>query len=215
MEIDGSITLDTNAVIKIVLNALADSMNNTLRQGFATIKKSFESLIDVAIRATPEYDSLVNGGELQGQLGVVNPGPIAQAIIKAIQDAMAVDVKPVRTAGDSLMGGLSLSFLRSDFSEAIAVQGTSFISEGGHLIEWLKWLLFRGDERFIRTYQYTHKIHEGHPSRTGFGIMVGGGDWGVPAVFAGTVNDNWLTRAFEGITPAMVGDIFMKGLGLA
>ena len=62
-------------------------------------------------------------------------------------------------------------------------------------LHWLDWLLKRGDNMIISNYQYNPQTGLG---RSGLGNMVGGGSFRVPPQFSGTVDDNFITRAFLG-----------------
>jgi hypothetical protein len=81
-------------------------------------------------------------------------------------------------------------------------------------IDWLKWLLTSGAEPVI--FGYRVKFGNFPTSRTGQAIMVpkNGGAWGVPAEFAGTANDNWITRNLDLFRPKIeeIINSMMKGL---
>mgnify|MGYP003646261604 FL=1 len=78
----------------------------------------------------------------------------------------------------------------------------------GTPLEWLKWLLLEGDRVIVANYRF-EPSNKG-TSRTGEGIMIKtrGGGWNVPPQFAGVDNDNFATRALEGIQDTI--DYFVR-----
>ena len=64
-------------------------------------------------------------------------------------------------------------------------------------LNWLEWLLLFGNKTIIR--DYVVEFGDNPRSRTGRAVMKGvkSGKWGVPPEFAGTKNNNWITRAIE------------------
>jgi hypothetical protein len=74
----------------------------------------------------------------------------------------------------------------------------SVITEKGQQLPWLKWLLFEGTSSIVKDYDV--KFGPNTKSRTGEAIMVQTNrSWRVPPEFAGTIADNWFTRAIDSI----------------
>ena len=63
-------------------------------------------------------------------------------------------------------------------------------------LHWLSWLLERGQGVIVVGYNYTPDTAP--RGRSGGGTMGRGTAWRVPPQYAGTVNDNFVTRAFDG-----------------
>jgi hypothetical protein len=64
-------------------------------------------------------------------------------------------------------------------------------------LPWLQWLLLEGNATIVRN--YTVSFGPNRFSRTGFALMRPSlQSWKVPSEFAGTINDNWITRAIDG-----------------
>jgi hypothetical protein len=66
-------------------------------------------------------------------------------------------------------------------------------------LPWLEWLLLYGGKIIVRDYRV--KMGSNNRSRTGMAVMVesSGSNWRVPTEFAGTSNNNWVTRAINKI----------------
>ncbi len=159
------------------------------------------------VMSAPETISLL-GGDLKGQMGLVDPLGAVQSIINAILTGLVVQAGPVRAAGPGLVGHFAVKLFRNDLSEPLSSPEARFTSpERGFDIRWLEWLLTAGDA--VINPQYHFRAGDFHRSRTGLGVMGKSGFWKVPAEFSGHVTDNWLTRAVEGFE-GEVGAIVIK-----
>lgn len=193
---------DPRELVKTILRELAVQLNAGIRRALGPIRRKVRDTVERALRASPEFDSLA-GGRLQAELGVADSLSAMRAIADAIVGVSEVTHQPVSVSGENLTGGLTVSVLRTDLGEVLAIPGATFTSEGGYQIDWLDWLLTKGDQFIIAEYVFVPGEHPG--SRTGLGIMAKAqqGGWRVPPEFAGTINDNWLTRSLGGAEPAI------------
>jgi hypothetical protein len=60
-------------------------------------------------------------------------------------------------------------------------------------LHWLDWLLRQGSAVIVSGYQYTPK----RDGRSGGGVMTMGSLWRVPPQFAGTLQNNFITKALS------------------
>jgi hypothetical protein len=179
------------------------SLRDDLRQAL----KSARPIIEDAIRnrSIPFFDSskearaLVHGpldaefGFYPGE-GAVKVGAIIQVIINNIQ----VEYKDIRIVGDNFGGGLTVYVLKEDFSDVLSHAESVQPTVKGINLPWLEWLLLEGNKIIISDYQIQYgRYSKSAYSRSGKAIMVKKktGIWRVPAVYAGTLSNNWLTRA--------------------
>ena len=89
--------------------------------------------------------------------------------------------------GLAFVGGFSYSDV---LGSSAAIQRT----KKGQNLEWLDWLLIQGDKIIIKEYEISSG--EGRAGRFVMKKTVTG-KWGVPSTFAGTPNNNWITRAIQ------------------
>jgi len=177
-------------------NKLIDAIARHLRSVFKKVREPIRARVGMAaaeaIRRAPEYTSLLTG-KLRGELGVIDAAPVLEAVIRNIAAGCRVKSLGVRRVGKGIDGGLRIELLKGDYSEVLKAPGRSFESEGGHQIDWLRWLTLEGDRIIVADHRFVLNFSE--RSRTGTGIMIRPGNWRVPPEFAGTDADNWLTRA--------------------
>jgi hypothetical protein len=206
-----TLRVNEQEVARVVQKWFRDVVPRVLASVRGTLRDRFAALTRDAVLASPEYASLVGGGRLQAELGVTEPGPAVESVIEALQAAILVETLPVRVGGGSASGGVRVSLLKADVSDALSAEGVSYESEGGDRVDWLEWLLTAGDAVVITG----HYFQAGFPefSRTGLGFMSKGRfrTWAVPAEFSGTANSNWLTRALEAAS-ARFGPVFAQAL---
>lgn len=171
--------------------ALGRAVNERLARACAVaaprVLTRVQAMVREAVAGAPEALSL-EVGALRGELGVEDGG----AAVDAVAEAVALGA-----AASASGPTMSVAVLRSDLAEALALAEGSFESEGGHRVEWLRWLLTAGDEVVNPDYGFVAGAFPA--SRTGLGVMKRGGSWAVPGEFAGSPDDNWLTRAVSDV----------------
>lgn len=177
-----------------VNKAIVQLVNSTLSSNLGKIESSVKSLIPSWIRVQPEIISLLSSEptSLAGQFGIVNnTDSVVSAIISAVVDS--TEIKFVKYT-PKFTGGLELRFQPKDFNNLLSLNQGHTVYNGGDL-HWLDWLLKRGDSIIVINYQYNPQTGLG---RSGLGNMVPGGSFRIPPQFSGTVDDNFITRAFVG-----------------
>jgi len=196
-----------SAVNKAILNALIPELNKYLDKIYNRMSNEIPDILINNIQAQPEYDSLL-GGQLQGEFGIVDPQNRLNDILNTIKNGKVVTKTPVSITGQKIKGGIKLEMVRKDLQDLLSLGSASFSTEKGSNLEWLKWLLTEGDSIIITSHEF---IFGSSPfSRTGLGIMrQSSSGWRVPPEFAGSINNNWITRAIDA-SSAQINDIMRK-----
>lgn len=169
-------------------------------------------IIEQAVMASPEAASL-QGGDLQGELGVQNPIRAIRAIIEALKRSIIVTPAPFVSDGAGLRGGPTISVMPSSMKDLLSLPEASFLSNG-YVVAWLDWLLTKGDQVVIADWHFWPGDFA--ESRTGLGIMEPTKSWRVPSEFSGTSTGNWLIRAIRTIRQEfkqIVHEEFVRGIG--
>lgn len=178
------------------INAAISKAHNSI------ISRTQAAIIDRMVHS-PEYISL-NNGELAAHFGL-NPGHAQTAlaqIVERLVRSVRLDIVPLIPSTFTIKsGGLIVSAIQDDYSDLLSLP-TAVVQSKKQNLPWLEWLLTRGVEIIIQGYEIKFDLNarEKHGSRSGFALMVemGGGSWQVPPSFAGTIDDNWITRAMRG-----------------
>lgn len=187
---------DDRHLARQIYQSLAGPMTQLLRACREPIRLGLEPIIHDALIHSPEYISLAHD-QLRAELGVTNAERILHELVLGLSRGARVHVEPVRATFAGLSGGMEIGLVRENLQEVLGLSVASFSSEGGHVIEWLRWLLTAGDSLILTDYRFVAEVSP--RSRTGLGLMLRPGTWRVPAQFAGTIHDNWLTRALSTI----------------
>jgi len=178
------------ATARVVRYRLRKAIEQAVEPCKKTFKKSLEN--------SREYRGLSN--ELVPDFGLVDPDANRTAIVNEVVRGFAIRPKTVRSSyGDVTdFGGLAVVVLPSYLLfELVSMEFASFTSEKGHLVNWLYWLLFTGNAIAVTDYEVVY----GDAGRTGQAIMIRGGSFQVPQQFAGTPENNWITRAANNALP--------------
>jgi hypothetical protein len=177
-----------NGIGKIV----ADVMNKAFTDSQKPIRAFVSVSIRDAIKSSDEYREMA-AGTLQQELGV----PDLQARIDRIIDYWAninIKVIPARVVGTKVVGGMRITAVRANFQDVLISRDATFITENGTVLPWLEWMLLRGSSVIIMDYEIGIGL-----GRTGNNVMIHapGSHWSIPPQFAGTKDDNFVTRSLD------------------
>lgn len=183
---------------KFILNNISEIINRRLFNNLNSVEKDISTIIINNIKEQPEYSSL-KSGSLRNQFGIANTS-VVDSILLELDDIQVKIIKPI-IKGDSIQANLIINMINNNFSEIISSSSAAYISEKGSQIEWLRWLLLEGNNSVIIGYKYKPKTSPN--SRTGKGIMIKGEGniFRVPPEFAGTSDNNWITRGVDASLP--------------
>lgn len=189
---------DITQVTKGVMTSLRNSLRERLPGEARGVREDLLVQLFDHMRSTSTVNSVLHG-ELRENFGLADPDGAIDDVLFAVAEGVRVNVKPGR--GNSL-GGLEAMLLPDGLAPALSSRGASYQSNG-NLIPWLEWLLMGGSGIILADVQMDTSRATRKASRTGRAIMVRptkkpSRGWGVPAQWAGSSDDNFLTRALEG-----------------
>lgn len=191
-----NIVEDNTVISQRIAFALESQINKYLNTAYDKMKLLIPPILIQHIQNQPEYSSLMSG-DLQGQFGIPDPQQRLSDILLTIQNGTVVVRKPTSIVNGKISAGIKLQMVKSDFSDLLTLGSASFTTEKGTKLNWLQWLLVEGDTVIISDFGFVPGPSPS--SRTGLGVMkqFSGAFWRVPPEFAGTLRDNWITRAIE------------------
>jgi len=179
-----------------VLKEIRKRINLQMPKIALIMKTKIQVSISDLLKASPEYDSIVNNGSLRAELGLPSATMI-EGVIDQWASNIVVKYKNFR---------IDIGMIEEDFSDVLGLPEAQYIYIGRNLdgsskvrrIDWLRWLLMEGSDIIVSGFDFTPVIPKGGRSRTGLGVMERDRrGWRVPPEFAGTVNNNFVTRALE------------------
>jgi len=189
-----------------VIKSLSKSLNEAAMKALPEIVSKIKVAVVNRIKSSDEYAEL-QGGTLQAQLGVPNSNSRLERITDIWISNISIKRKPIRAMGSNrITGGFSIGMIKKDWSDVLATSDANYTTEKGRKIPWLEWLLIAGDKTIIDDYTFTPDIPPKARSRTGLGIMKANlrRRWGVPSQYAGTTQNNFVTRSLEGIDKEII-----------
>jgi hypothetical protein len=182
-----------------IYSRILNAMRPHLQSVFDKTQQSLQSIIPIkfkeALMDEPEYSSLLSG-ILKYELGIPDASSRIENIYDAWVSSMVIEKKLISIRNNQLNGGFSIRLMRSDFSDVLDLSASTVVdSISGSNIPWIKWLLLEGGKILVRDYRVQYGPNP--RSRTDNAIMVSSSSesWRVPAEFAGTIQDNWVTRS--------------------
>jgi hypothetical protein len=193
--------LETNNTIsKTILQAMLPASLEFMSKAKNIVENNIITLIQNQIISSPEYDSLING-QLKLELGIPDADRKIQELINTWISNTVVNYTAPKIVNNKIKSSFTVKMIKSNFSDVIN-QPSAFIEDNirGYELPWLQWLLFDGTAIIVDDYEVV--IGTNARSRTGYAVMMpSSNSWSVPAEFAGTVNDNWITRAIQRAKP--------------
>jgi len=186
------------AIIKKINSAVTLSQSNIMRD----LKPEISSWLD----EEQVIRDLRSSGRLNAEIGLPasQASNAAEAIVEAVSNSISLTFKPFTT---KYTGGLWVNIAPEDFRDVLGIGEATIGTAKGVSLNWLDWLLKAGNRVIIKDYSVTFgnfksgKRDLSRWSRSGNSaimIKAGKGYWKMPSQYAGVVEDNFITRAFEG-----------------
>lgn len=206
MKFNITITEPSSSIAKKILSALQEDVRKLINSVIPKINTDVKTLVTEALRQEPEYSSLLSG-TLKAEFGIYESSSV-ERIVQALANTLKIEQKPVSITNRGLNGGFILTMMKSDDMDGIIfIDSASVVdNQRGYVLPWLEWLLYKNNQPIVRNYSvsYTNSAS----SRSGLAIMVPDTtNWRVPPEFAGSVRNNWTTRAIARLDQAIYNTI--------
>ncbi len=185
---------------RIIIDMLKKQFKDTAIASQLAIEDRLRSVIIDSIKAAPEYHSLLSG-RLLGEFGLTDAPTKLDRILQVWSQDIHFDMKNTT---------MRITAIQGDFKNVLSLPEAQQFTNKGVSLDWLDWLLIKGDKTIIREYEI--EAAQGRRSRTGLAVMVKvkKGRWKVPSQYAGTVNKNWVTRAIDDIPDSKIENIIIQ-----
>ena len=179
-----------------ILKAMLPQIDSFMGSVVDRIKKGLPELISQAILTQPEYVSLTNG-TLKLELGIPDPEQRVQELMNIWINNIQISYQKPKIVSAKIKSNISVKAIKADFSDILGKDVAEIIDfNTGSVIPWLEWLLLEGTSTLVKDYEVAFGPNS--RSRTGYAIMIDSdSSWSVPSQYAGTLSDNWITRAIS------------------
>jgi hypothetical protein len=189
--IENSQTINRYILIAL-LPEVTDYMNNVMKY----IKINLPEVVKNTIVSSPEYQAL-SGGQLQFELGIPDVNQKLTGLLNIWMNNIVYDYKAPGITNNKIISNFNASMIRVDFDDVIYSEYAIIRDAKGYSLPWLEWLLTEGTKVLVPSHEVIFGASS--HSRTGNAVMRKNKNrsWKVPAQYAGTLNDNWITRALD------------------
>lgn len=179
-----------------ILRAMLPEVISLMNSGMAKLRTNLPIIIRNAIIATPEYDSLALG-KLRYEFGIDNVDSKLASLVSVWSTNIQYTYQAPSIVSNRIKSTFSANMIKADFSDVLYTDFAAVVDTvRGYTLPWLEWLLLEGNKTIVRNYEVV--MGPNRASRTGFALMKPARkSWKVPSEFAGTRNDNWITRAID------------------
>ena len=198
MKINFQILENDQQINKAVMSALLPEVISFMNNAISTIKRELPDVLQNAIMNTPEYSSLLNG-KLKYEFGIPDSNTKLSGLINTWIDNIRYPYMKPTIVGNKIKSTFEANAIRVDFAEVLYSDDALVIDTiRGYNLPWLEWLLLEGNKTIISKQEVV--IGPNKFSRTGNALMRNSNkSWKVPSEFSGTITDNWITRAIDGV----------------
>ena len=182
-------------IARDINKAIADYMNNQIRLKNRKVLGIFKRNVESWIRSQPEIQSILAQGQarsLNAQFGLLpgTPDLAVEKIVNSVVESTELNIKKIN---DNLSGGIEIQCQPKQFLNLLGLSEGHVRTEKGADLHWLDWLLTLGDKTIVIGYEYK----PGTGGRSGGGTMTKGMAFRVSPSYSGTIEDNFITRAFS------------------
>lgn len=195
-----SLTLLENSsnIRNSIINSIKPILEQAINKTIIKIRGPLVNLIKSALIAEPEYASLISGN-LRSEFGIADTSNVDVAV-NNIANSISINKKNLSLNNLGFTGGIELNIINNQDYGGALNDPSAFVNdtERGYALPWLEWLLLKGNAVIIKNYEV--QFGSSPKSRSGNALMIqSSSSWRVPPEFAGTVRDNWTTRALSRI----------------
>jgi hypothetical protein len=195
MKISLNLLENSNEISQKILNALLTDVNKYMEKSINIVKQELPKIIYSAIISSPEYSSII-GGKLRFDFGIVDGPAKIEGLLQIWTNNIDIQYDPPKIKNNQIISTFSISMIKADYSDVLGTEYANIIDNArGYSLPWLHWLLLDGTKILVDNHQVI--VAPNTRSRTGMALMGSGSGWSVPSEFAGTQNDNWITRAID------------------
>lgn len=189
--------LESSAQIgKEILKSLLKEVNNYYKKRTSKIRESVSLVVYESVYNSPEMQS-VRGGVLRLDFGLTFD-PTTE-IARAVAESVFIDFKDFKLISNDISSGVLVNIQPQDYLNVLNVAGSVVVTEKGASLPWLEWLTLYGNQIIIADFGVEYKSGAGRTG--GAHMIVSTRPFKVNSSFAGTAEDNFITRAIEAALP--------------
>lgn len=185
-----------NKIYKKILSSLLPEVIKFMNEKSSRLNKEFPLLINNIISNTPEYQSILSG-QLKYEFGIPDSSVLLTGLLNTWISNIFVQYKKPYIAGNKIVSSFSIAAFKIDFTDVLNSE-YAFMQDTvrNYSLPWLEWLVLDGTKIIVP--EYSVVMGPSPNSRTGNALMRHSAkSWSVPSEFAGTLSDNWITRAID------------------
>lgn len=209
--------VETNSQIeRKIMKAIYEDFAKLIAKSSTSLTEQVRLVVRLTFYEQKEFDSLSGQGKLAKALGIADGATAAEWLVDRIVNGIKVNVTEQPVSGGTVSAKIEI-ISTIDPDQLVQEPQAIVTTKKGQELPWLDWLINEGRQEFIIGYKIYYAPIPQPRSRSGGAIMVEDEDsnWGVPDEFAGTPNDNLITRALyeaqqkiDGIVKAEMQKVF-------
>lgn len=192
-------------IVDLILNNLKSNLSRVFDKSLPKIENNIKNIVRDALVSEPEYASL-KAGTLRAEFGIKYIENVDR-VVEALVNTLNIQYDGVKISKNGLNTNILITMVKKDdISGIIFTDIASVIDDKGYSLPWLRWLLLEGNKIIIQNYSVDY--NNSPRSRSGMALMIQSDkNWRVPTNFAGSADNNWVTRAISKVEPQIINTI--------
>ena len=209
------VILDTeDEFLKNFSTAICKEINYRVNYKLNTLLQKSKQIVREILEACA-FNIDVANGKLDADLGLrPSEGKSKMdAIIQMLVDEIDIQFRNFRFQSGRIEGGIDIFILEETYKNILASGHAIIITDNFDVLDWLRWFLLEGNKIII--FGYHLQVGTFNAGRSGKGLMFKNGTWKVQTQYAGTQDDNFLTREMDSNILLMqdrIGEVFQEAL---
>ncbi len=196
---------------KKAVRLLKSKINQSLIRAGEKIVPKLKKSVEKAIRSSPEYVSLISG-KLRAEFGIPNGKERLDEIIRIWINSFKFQIgRATITSNNKIRASLTITAIDASWADVLSSPAAFLTTEKSDILEWLDWLLIKGDTTIILDYDVAFGSAFSRTGTGAFMLRKKGSRWRVPPEFSGTRKNNFATRSVRSIETE-IKDIIMRAI---
>ncbi len=207
---------DPKHIQKVVDGLLVEELNSIVSDVSADARDKIVGLVEETIRQSSEIQTLKRG-DIRGELGLkasmVNSA--INDIATSISESTEIVVKKFKKSGTKITGGITVNIQPAELRNVLSLSSGELSYKSSTYktsveLDWLEWLLTKGDSIIVGKFEFAVEPGRGRSGQGRMKKAVGG--WRVPPSISGTIEDNFITRAFDDKVKTRINSILEQSM---
>jgi hypothetical protein len=180
---------------------VCNALNDRINMNRTRLTNSAKLIVREVLLRSPDVQALSTPTELTAILGFDKGSEAMRLdeVMNAIANGIVVRHEMFRVFGARITGHLEVCLVPQNYKDLLNLSSSIIQTEKGEQLNWVRWMLTAGDRILISDHTVVVRMSRDNMGRSGHAVMILSPNARVariPPPYAGTEDDNFITRTF-------------------